>query len=142
VQIVPPTSVDEAMRWFEQERLNLLDTVRQAEQLGEYDVAWQLPVVSDGFWELKSYWSDWRDIHLIGLRAARSAGDRYGEASNLRCLGDAYWRMDQRQQALDWYQRGVEASREADAPWVEGFSLRGCGLIYKHHVPWRASNPG
>jgi hypothetical protein len=23
-------------------------------------VSWQLPVVSDGFWELKSYWSDWR----------------------------------------------------------------------------------
>jgi tetratricopeptide (TPR) repeat protein len=131
VQLVPPATVDEAMRWFEQERLNLLDMIRQAEQLGEYDVAWQLPVVSDGFWELKSYWSDWCDIHLIGLRAARAIGDRYGEASNLRCLGDAYWRTNQREQALDCYRRGVDASRAAGAPWVEGFCLRGCGLIYE-----------
>jgi hypothetical protein len=76
VQLVRPATVDEAMRWFEQERLNLPDTIRQAEQLGEYDVAWRLPVVSDGFWELKSYWSDWRDIHVVGLRAAQAIGDR------------------------------------------------------------------
>jgi hypothetical protein len=72
VPLTPPRTVTEAMAWFEQERLNLLDTIRQADELGDHDIAWQLPVVSDGFFELKSYWADWRDIHLTGLRAARS----------------------------------------------------------------------
>ncbi|MEU7589860.1 tetratricopeptide repeat protein [Micromonospora sp. NPDC049230] len=131
VALAPPRTGAEAMAWFERERLNLLDTVRQADDLGELDIAWQLPVVSDGFFELKSYWADWRDIHLTGLRAARSAGSRLGEAANLRCLGDAYWRMGQRETALDCYHQGVAASREVDDHWVEGFCLRGLGLIHE-----------
>ncbi|WP_026268634.1 tetratricopeptide repeat protein [Micromonospora sp. CNB394] len=131
VPLTPPSTVAEAMAWFERERLNLLDTIRQADELGDHDIAWQLPVVSDGFFELKSYWADWRDIHLTGLRAARSAGSRLGEAANLRCLGDAYWRMEQRETALDCYRQGANASREVHDHWVEGFSLRGQGLIHE-----------
>ncbi|MFI7517851.1 ATP-binding protein [Micromonospora echinofusca] len=131
VPLTPLRTVAEAMAWFEQERLNLLDTIRQADELGDHDIAWQLPVVSDGFFELKSYWADWRDIHLTGLRAARSAGSRLGEAANLRCLGDAYWRMEKRELALDCYRQGVNASRDVNDHWVEGFSLRGQGLIHE-----------
>ncbi|MFY1673439.1 ATP-binding protein [Plantactinospora sp. WMMB334] len=131
VPLTPPSTVAEAMTWFERERLNLLDTIRQADELGDHDIAWQLPVVSDGFFELKSYWADWRDIHLTGLRAARSAASRLGEAANLRCLGDAYWRMKQRGTALDYYRRGVNAARDVNDHWVEGFSLRGQGLIHE-----------
>ncbi|OWV11465.1 nb-arc domain-containing protein [Micromonospora wenchangensis] len=131
VPLAPPSTVAEAMAWFERERLNLLDTIRQADEFGDHDIAWQLPVVSDGFFELKSYWADWRDIHLTGLRAARSAGSRLGEAANLRCLGDAYWRMEQRDTALDCYRQGANASRDVNDHWVEGFSLRGQGLIHE-----------
>lgn len=131
VPFTPPSAVAEAMAWFERERLNLLDNVRQADQLGDHDIAWQLPVVSDGFFELKSYWSDWCDVHLTGLRAARSAGSRLGEAANLRCLGDAYWRTEQREAALDCYRQGVDASRDVNDHWVEGFCLRGLGLIHE-----------
>lgn len=127
--ITPPSTVAEAMAWFERERLNILDTIRQADELGDHDVAWQLPVVSDGFFELKSYWADWRDVHLTGLRAARSAASRLGEAANLRCLGDAYWRLGQRETALDCYLQGVDASRDVGDHWVEGFCLRGLGLL-------------
>ncbi|ADU09752.1 NB-ARC domain protein [Micromonospora sp. L5] len=131
VPLTPVRTVAEAMAWFEQERLNLLDTIRQADELGDHDIAWQLPVVSDGFFELKSYWADWRDVHLTGLRAARSAASRLGEAANFRCLGDAYWRMEQRETALDCYRQGVDASRDVGDHWVEGFCLRGLGLIHE-----------
>ncbi|WP_328341174.1 ATP-binding protein [Micromonospora sp. NBC_00421] len=131
VPLTPPSAVAEAMAWFERERLNLLDNVRQADQLGDHDIAWQIPVVSDGFFELKSYWADWREIHLTGLHAARSTGSRLGEAANLRCLGDAYWRTEQRDAALDCYRQGVEASRDVNDHWVEGFCLRGLGLIHE-----------
>ncbi|BCL16050.1 tetratricopeptide repeat protein [Micromonospora sagamiensis] len=131
VPLAPPHTVATAMAWFERERLNLLDNLRQAAELGDHDIAWQLPVVSDGFFELRSYWSDWRDIHLTGLRAARSAASRLGEAANLRCLGDAYWRMEQRETALDCYRQGLDASRDVGDHWVEGFCLRGLGLIHE-----------
>lgn len=131
VRVKPPTAVQEAMSWFERERLNILDIARHAERLEDYDIAWQLPVVCDGFFELKSYWLDWRDIHITGLRAARAAGHRRGEAASLRCLGDAYWRLSRRDEALDCYTQGVAASREVDEAWVEGFTLRGCGLIHE-----------
>ncbi|MFV2022853.1 ATP-binding protein [Micromonospora sp. LOL_023] len=131
IPVTSPGTVAEAMAWFERERLNILDTIRQADELGDHDVAWQLPVVSDGFFELKSYWADWRDVHLTGLRAARSAASRLGEAANLRCLADAYWRMEQRDTALDYYRQGVNASRDVDDHWVEGFCLRGQGLIHE-----------
>ncbi|MGC4808205.1 ATP-binding protein [Micromonospora sp. DT233] len=131
IPIAPPGSVAGAMTWFEQERLNLLDSIRQADELGDHDIAWQLPVVSDGFFELKSYWADWRDVHLTGLRAARSAASRLGEAANLRCLGDAYWRLEERETALDCYRQGVDASRDVGDHWVEGFCLRGQGLIHE-----------
>ncbi|MER5703384.1 tetratricopeptide repeat protein [Micromonospora sp. NPDC002296] len=131
VPITPVRTVAEAMAWFERERLNILDAIRQADELGDHDIAWQLPVVSDGFFELKSYWADWRDVHLTGLRAARSAGSRLGEAANLRCLGDAYWRMEQRETALDCYRQGADASRDVEDHWVEGFCLRGLGLIHE-----------
>jgi tetratricopeptide (TPR) repeat protein len=131
VPFTSPSTVAEAMAWFERERLNLLDIIRQAEELADHEIAWQLPVVSDGFFELKSYWADWRDVHLTGLRAARSAGARLGEAANLRCLGDVYWRMEQRETALDCYRQGVDASRDVNDHWVEGFCLRGQGLIHE-----------
>lgn len=129
VDVEPPASLDEAMAWFESERLTIVAILREAEQLGEYDLAWQLPVVASGFFELKSYWSDWRDAHLVGLRAGRAARDRYGEAATLLCLGDAYYRMSCLEEALDSYERGVAASREVGDAWLEGFSLRGCGLV-------------
>ncbi|MGH9564986.1 MAG: ATP-binding protein, partial [Candidatus Angelobacter sp.] len=78
---------DSAMEWYEKERLNLLGALQQAMDLGQYDIAWKLPVVSDGFFELRSYWKEWKQIHQEGLVAAQTVGDSLGEASNLLCLG-------------------------------------------------------
>jgi hypothetical protein len=93
--------VRRAFDWYETERLNLLGAARQAMDLGQYDIAWKLPVVADGFFELRSYWAEWKQIHEEGLAAARLIGDQLGEASNVFCLGDANWRMGSYEEALD-----------------------------------------
>ncbi|MCP2342020.1 tetratricopeptide repeat protein [Actinomadura rupiterrae] len=119
----------EAMGWFERERTNLLAALRQAFELGQYDIAWKLPVVADGFFELGSYWSEWEQIHRQGLDAARALGDVLGEASNLFCLGDAAWRGGRYEEAAENYRRTIELAQGLHDTWLEGFALRGLGLI-------------
>ena len=139
VPLVPIEGIDvpgfagaqEAARWFERERPNVLAALRLAADLGQYDIAWKLPVVADGFFELGSYWSDWEDVHRLGLRAAQELGDALGEASNLLCLGDAGWRGDRYDEALTDYRRAAELSRELGDAWLEGFASRGIGLIHE-----------
>jgi tetratricopeptide (TPR) repeat protein len=120
-----------AMDWYERERLNILAGLQQAMDLGQYDIAWRLPAVCDGFFELRSYWHEWRDIHLEALNAAQTVNDALGEASIRRCLGDVCWYFGEHQEALLHYERGAEIARGIGDPWVEGFSTRGSGLIYQ-----------
>ena len=124
------TSVADAMSWYERERLNILGVLQQAMDLGQYDLAWKLPVVADGFFELRSYWADWKQVHEEGLAAARIVGDRLGEASNLLCLGDAHWRIGDRADALACYEQTGRIAHDIGDQWLEGFSLRGAGLIH------------
>ena len=124
-------TVESAMDWYELERLNLIAGLEQAIDFGQYDIAWRLPVVSDGFFELRSYWYEWKEIHTEALVAAQTINDALGEASARRCLGDACWRFGEYQEALVHYERGAEIANSVGDPWVEGFSTRGSGLIYE-----------
>ncbi|MBW4718837.1 ATP-binding protein [Saccharothrix obliqua] len=131
VRTVEFDSVDSAMAWYEEERQNLLDCLELATRTGRHRFAWQLPVVADGFFELRSYWHDWYEVHRLGLAAARAAGDRYGEASNLLCLGDVNWRRGTYDEALTCYTAAVGISREIGDRWLQGFGLRGTGLVHE-----------
>jgi tetratricopeptide (TPR) repeat protein len=124
-------NVPSAMDWYERERLNILACLEQAIDLGQYDIAWRLPVVSDGFFELRSYWREWRKIHTEALNAALTINDALGEASVRRCLGDVCWRFGKHQEALQHYERGAAIAHLIGDAWVEGFSTRGSGLIYQ-----------
>ncbi len=132
-QLVIPVFADAraVMGWFEVERLNVLAALDQAMDAGQYDIAWKLPVVADGFFELHSYWTEWEEIHRTGAEAARVLGDRLGEASNVFALGDADWRGGRRESAIANYESAVSYAREADDAWLTGFSLRGLGLIHE-----------
>lgn len=124
------STVESAMDWYELERLNIMASLQQAMDLGQYDIAWRLSVVSDGFFELRSYWREWKEIHTEALAAAQTINDALGEASARRCLGDACWRFGEYDQALIHYERGARIANSVGDPWVEGFSTRGSGLIY------------
>ncbi|MFC5183828.1 tetratricopeptide repeat protein [Actinomadura harenae] len=130
----------QAMGWFEQERQNLLAAIRQAFELGQYDIAWKLPVVADGFFELGSHWTEWKKVHQLGLEAAQALGDALGEASNLFCLGDAAWRGGRHEEAIENYNRTLDIARGLGDTWLEGFTLRGLGLIREEQGDFDAAN--
>lgn len=123
--------VPSAMDWYERERLNILAGLRQAMDLGQYDIAWRLPAVCDGFFELRSYWHEWREIHAEALNAALTINDALGEASIRRCLGDVSWYFGEHQEALRHYERAAAIAGAIGDAWVEGFSTRGSGLIHQ-----------
>jgi len=124
-------NMESAMAWYEEERLNILAALQQAMDLGQYDLAWKLPTVSDGFFEIRAYWQEWKNIHLEALAAATTIGDSLGEASSRRCLGDVSWRTGDYDAALDHYQRCAQIARRIGDPWIEGFGVRGSGLAHQ-----------
>ncbi|MGA5703686.1 ATP-binding protein [Peterkaempfera bronchialis] len=122
-------TVDKAMSWFETERLNLMDALRSALRTHHYGIAWRLPAVMYGFFELRSYWSDWREMHRLGLDAAQAAGDTYGEACNYLGLGDAHWLLGELPEAMECYGKAAELGGAVGDGWIEGFSLRQIGAV-------------
>jgi tetratricopeptide (TPR) repeat protein len=119
----------EAMRWFDQERRNLLAAMRQTTELGQFDIGWKLAVVVTGFFELRSYWAEWEENHRAGLAAAIALGDQFGEAVNLLMLGDVAWRLHRFDEATEGYERAAVLGHDLSVGWIEGFALRGQGLI-------------
>jgi tetratricopeptide (TPR) repeat protein len=127
--IVDFTDGPSAIRWFDTERLNLLAALRQAVELGQLDIAWKLPMAAGGFFELRSHGVEWAEIHELGVAAARALGDAFGEGANLVVLADAAWQLGQYEQAVNHYHRAASIGHELEVRWLEGFALRGLGLV-------------
>jgi tetratricopeptide (TPR) repeat protein len=149
LELIPPegysvpefSTVESAMNWYELERLNIIAGLQQAVDLGQYDIAWRLPIVSDGFFEIRAYWREWKEIHTEALAAAQIIHDAPGEASARRCLGDACWRFGEYSAALTHYERSAKIANSIGDPWIEGFSTRGSGLIFEEQGNYDRAMP-
>lgn len=123
-------SLEAALQWCEEERLTLLDAVRQAHTLGKDEIAWKLPVALMGFFERRSYWDDWIATHRTGLQSAQRMRDRFGEGWLALGLADAYWDTRRFDEALACFEQALAATRETGDRWGEGFSLRGMSIAH------------
>ena len=129
VDVPPDATLDDALRWCEHERLNLLDVVRAAPEWGHHRLGWQIALASMAFFERRSYWKAWIDSHLAGLVCARHLGDRRAEGWLLLSLGDAWWDRGDLDEAGRCYAGSLHAAREVGDAWTTGYALRGCGLV-------------
>jgi len=127
----PFADLDEALRWCEQERLNLLDVIRLAQQTGRCSVTWKLAIAAMAFFERRSYWRAWIDSHLMAVECTRHLADRSAEGWVLLSLGDAWWDRGEVDEALRCYSEAREAAQEAGDQWTAGYALRGCCLVYE-----------
>ncbi|WP_230196570.1 AfsR/SARP family transcriptional regulator [Streptomyces coriariae] len=85
-----PSSVEAAVRWFQQERLTLTAVVRQAVQDDRPHDAWRLARLLDSMYERVGHWHDWADLQLTALGAAQQAGEPLGVAHAHAGLGRAH----------------------------------------------------
>ncbi|MFF5242871.1 BTAD domain-containing putative transcriptional regulator [Streptosporangium sp. NPDC000095] len=78
----------ESARWLAAERGFLVAAVADLQRAGLDEATWRLAFYLTPFFELGAYREDWNTVVELGLRAARRAGHRHGEALLLRSLAD------------------------------------------------------
>ncbi len=125
------TGYDDALDWCLAEHANLIAAVRQANEVGAYDVAWKLPVALWGYFTLRRPSVDWIATHQIGLAAARRLGDLSGEAHVLGSLAFVYRDLGRLDEALDCVTSALEVCRKVGDVWGEGIALIAATMVYR-----------
>jgi DNA-binding SARP family transcriptional activator len=80
--------IDEALAWYDAERINMVPAIRQAIACDLHTIAWRFapPLYVLGI--RRGNWADCITTHRIALASARQVGNRQGEAWVLNNLGD------------------------------------------------------
>jgi DNA-binding SARP family transcriptional activator len=73
--------------WLDAEREGLLNAVRLATEWSMDEPAWELASTAVPYYDMHCRYEEWRRGHWLALRAVRVAGNRRGEATLLRGLG-------------------------------------------------------
>jgi DNA-binding SARP family transcriptional activator len=84
---------ENALAWYDSERVNVVAATRQASSSGLHEIAWRLPAPLFIVFNSRHNWADCITTHRIALDSARQAGNRQGEAWILNNLGDALGRI-------------------------------------------------
>jgi DNA-binding SARP family transcriptional activator len=91
----PPLSfatAEDALSWYDSERVNVVAATRQASASGRHDIAWRLPAPLFNMFNRRGNWTDCIATHRIALESARRVNNRQGEAWVLNNLGEALGR--------------------------------------------------
>jgi tetratricopeptide (TPR) repeat protein len=102
----------DAVRWMEQERSNIIDVIRMAIEIGDFESAALMPNLLWGYYNLSKHWSDWEECNEIGLEASRLAGDKISEAYLLTSQGVAYRNLRETAKAIACHMRAIEIFQE------------------------------
>jgi DNA-binding SARP family transcriptional activator len=87
------SSGEEALNWYDGERVNVIHAIRQAAEMGLHDVAWRLPTALAVLFNRRDNQVDCISASRIAVDSARAAGDRGGQAWALQSLGAALIRI-------------------------------------------------
>jgi DNA-binding SARP family transcriptional activator len=104
-------TLEEALAWCDQERLELMAASRLAAESGLHELAWKLPAAAMVYYSRRSHWADWVATHEIGLASAQAIGDRLAEAWMLNNLGMAYG-VQRMAQSVTYLEQALALSRE------------------------------
>ncbi len=105
------TATDDALAWYDSERVNVVAATRQAAAVGRHDIAWRLPAPLISMFNRRGNWADCITTHRIALQSARQAGNRQGEAWVLNNLGQALG-FTHMNEGIELLERSREIRRE------------------------------
>jgi DNA-binding SARP family transcriptional activator len=105
------SALDDALTWYEGERINLVAATRQAAAAGLDDVAWRLPPTLYPVYNRRNNWADCVVTHRIALDSVRKCGNSLGEAWVLTQLGYALARLLD-QAAFGYLEQALAIRRE------------------------------
>jgi DNA-binding SARP family transcriptional activator len=84
---------DDALAWYEEERVNVVAATRQAASAGLDDVAWRLPPTLFPVFNRRNNWADCVVTHRMALDSVRKCDNKLGEAWALDRLGYSLARL-------------------------------------------------
>ncbi|MGD0062335.1 MAG: BTAD domain-containing putative transcriptional regulator [Streptosporangiaceae bacterium] len=105
-----PTT-DDALAWYDSERVNVVAATKQAAASGLHDIAWRLPAPLISMFNRRGNWADCITTHRIALESARQAGNRRGEAWVLNNLGQALG-FAHMSEGIELLERSLDIRRE------------------------------
>ena len=95
-------------RWFEAERSGLLAVVEQAHDAGLWTIATRMACALAGFFEIRSYWDDWRHSSRLACHAGQQAGDPYDLAVVQHNLGHLHRQRGDFPAATESFQHALD----------------------------------
>ncbi len=123
---------DQALDWFDEECGNLIAAVNVAYRERRHRECWQLAWLLQSFFIVRARLEDWRSVFDAGLRAAREAGDRPGEAAMLSGLGVACGVARQYEESSVYLKQVVELQRLVGDREGEARALYNLTLASRH----------
>ncbi|MFI6392382.1 tetratricopeptide repeat protein [Nonomuraea sp. NPDC050540] len=115
--------------WFEAEHDTLVGAVRVAAEAGLAASAWGLAAAMVPYFDLHCHFDAWSRTHALALAAARSSGDRYGEAAMLRGLAQVSLYQDRYEESAGQFSRARRIFRELGDTRAEATTLCGLGAV-------------
>ncbi|WIX98224.1 BTAD domain-containing putative transcriptional regulator [Amycolatopsis mongoliensis] len=103
---------ESAYAWYEAEAPNIAALTRRAAELGEYEIAWQLPWYMHDHYYSTGQLTEWLELLGIGLSAAEKLEDPEPQARVLNGLGIAHSRIGRNDVAVRHLQRGIDIARK------------------------------
>ncbi|MFJ8689510.1 ATP-binding protein [Micromonospora wenchangensis] len=123
----------EADAWFDGERDNLVAATRIAAAAGMPRLAWQLAAILRSIFMHRNAFDGWFATARIGLAAARSLGDRRGEAEALESLGKAHFQARQLDEAAEHHRAALAIRRDIGDAHGMAVSVNALGLLGLRH---------
>ncbi|MER5643473.1 BTAD domain-containing putative transcriptional regulator [Streptosporangium sp. NPDC002524] len=106
----------ESARWLAAERGFLVAAVTDLHRAGLDEATWRLAFYLTPFFELGAHHEDWHAVAELGLRAARRAGHRHGEALLLRSQADLRRAEGRLAEAADLLRHALPLAEAREVP--------------------------
>ncbi|TCB95417.1 tetratricopeptide repeat protein [Micromonospora zingiberis] len=130
VTIVELSGFAEATAWFTAERHVLKSLIQGAIDDGESEIAWQLALNMQVFFQHEGWWHDWVTITRSCLQATVKAGDTLGEAHIRRSLAGAVHTLGDREEAIGLLTDALRLFTERGAGREQALVHRNLGQVY------------
>lgn len=118
-----------AMIWLEAERANLLAVAHAASRNRWFRLVWQLCEALWALYHSRKYYTDWVEIHRLGVEAARADGNLAAEARMRNQLARAYQELGEFRQASRELAEAFDVAVESRNRRAEAAVLESQGLV-------------
>ena len=120
---------DEAVAWLGTERANLHACAGDAAAHGRLVHAVRIPVAMSGFLHIQGHWNEAVTLGQAALAAARTIGDRHGQALALEGLGEVQQRTGDYPAAAASLAQALQLSRDLGDRHGQAWALNQLGVV-------------